>query len=147
MTAMKSARFQQGAAIVEFALVLPLLLVMTFIVTEFGRALMQYSTLTKSAREGARYLSMQLPGTGTTAARNLVVYGNTAGTGNALVAGLSLSHVPTPTWQLAGALPQINTVSVRVQGFTFQPLFGGMFGLAIGPYTFGDIVVTMRSGM
>ena len=130
---------------VEFALILPLLLAMTFVVTEFGRALLQYNTLTKSVREGARYLSTQLPGEGTTAARNLVVFGNTAGTGSPLVAGLSLSHVPAPSWQLAGALPQINTVSVRVQGFTFQPMFGGVFGQQIGPYVFSDIVATMRS--
>jgi hypothetical protein len=142
---MKSARFQQGAAIIEFALILPMLLVMTFIVTEFGRALMQYNTLTKSVREGARYLSTQLPGEGTTAARNLVVYGNTAGTGSPLAPGLSLSNVPTPTWQLVGSLPEINTVSIRVQGYTFQPIAGSVFGLSMGPYTFSDIVVTMRS--
>ena len=142
---MKSARFQSGVAIVEFALILPVLLIMAFIVTEFGRALMHYNTLTKSVREGARYLTTQLPGAGTTAARNLVVYGNTAGTGDPLVPGLSLANVPAPTWQLAGAVPEINTVSMRIQGFAFQPMFGGFFGLTLGPYTYSDIVVTMRS--
>ena len=39
---------ENGTALVEFALVLPLLLILTFITTEFSRALYQYNTLTKS---------------------------------------------------------------------------------------------------
>jgi Flp pilus assembly protein TadG len=142
---MKSAKFQRGVAVIELALVLPTLLVMTFLVTELGRAIMQYNVLTKSVRDGARYLSTQLPGQGITSARNLVVYGNTAGTGTALAPGLTSSNVPDPTWQLVGALPQINTVTLRVQGYAFQPMVGSVFGVGLGPYTFSDIVVTMRS--
>jgi hypothetical protein len=143
---MKNTRKSQtGVAIVEFALILPTLLILTFIVTEVGRALMQYNTLAKSVREGVRYLSVQLPGSGVDQAKNLVVYGNTDGTGSPLVPGLTLSKVPTPTWQPAGAVPQITTVSIRVQGYSFQPMINGMFGLTIGPYTFSDIVATMRS--
>jgi Flp pilus assembly protein TadG len=142
---MKSAKFQKGVAVVELALVLPTLLIMTFIVTEMGRAIMQYNALTKSVRDGTRYLTTQLPGQGITQARNLVVFGNTAGTGTAVVRGLATTHVPDPTWQLAGALPQINTVTLRVQGYAFTPMVGTVFGLSLGPYTFNDIVVTMRS--
>ena len=52
---------QKGTAIVEFALVLPFLLLLTFITTEFGRAIWQYNTLAKSVRDAARYLSLQTP--------------------------------------------------------------------------------------
>ena len=54
-------RRQKGVAIVEFALVLPFLLLLTFITTEFGRAIWEYNTLTKSVRDAARYLSIQTP--------------------------------------------------------------------------------------
>jgi Flp pilus assembly protein TadG len=142
---MKRKSLQRGTAAVEFALILPLLLVLTLMVTELGRALMQYDTLTKSVRDAARYLSVQTPGTHQAQARNLVVYGNTAGTGTPLVPGLSLANVPAPTWQPAGTVPAITTVTVQVTGFTFTPMVGSVFGLSLGPYTFGAISATMRS--
>jgi Flp pilus assembly protein TadG len=45
---------QQGSAIVEFALVLPLLLLFLFGVIEFGLAIYNKQILTNAAREGAR---------------------------------------------------------------------------------------------
>src|SRR5438105_5883676 len=127
---MRKKSLQSGVAIVEFALVLPLLLLLTMTVTEFGRALYQYDILAKAVRDAARYLSVQTPGTHTTEARNLVVYGNTAGTGAALALGLDLSKVPVPTWQTAGAGPFINTVTVKISGYTFHSLFTSVFGIA-----------------
>jgi Flp pilus assembly protein TadG len=43
-----------GQALVEFALVLPLLLVLVIAVFEFGRAWSAYQVITDAAREGAR---------------------------------------------------------------------------------------------
>jgi hypothetical protein len=136
---------QVGAALVEFALILPLLLLLTFITTEFGRAMYQYNTLTKSVRDAVRYLSIQTPGTHLIEARNLMVYGNTAGTGTPLALGLTTSHVPDPTWQTAGANPVINTVTVRIQGYTFNSLFPNVFGISFGNIPFNPISATMRS--
>ena len=45
---------ERGSAIIEFALVLPLMLLLIFGITEFGRALMTTNILTQAAREGAR---------------------------------------------------------------------------------------------
>jgi len=45
---------QRGQALIEFALTLPMLLVVMFMITEFGRALFQYNLLAQSTREGAR---------------------------------------------------------------------------------------------
>ncbi len=139
---------QRGAAIVEFAFSLPLLLLLTMITTEFGRAIYQYNTIVKSLRGAARYLSVQTPGAvdpaAITAATNLVVFGNTAGTGQALVPGLALANVATPTWQTAGSDPLINTVTITVTGFTFHPLVNGVFGTAFGDISFHDISATMR---
>lgn len=49
---------QHGSAIVEFALVLPILLLLLAGVYGIGRAYAQYETLTKATRDGARLLSM-----------------------------------------------------------------------------------------
>lgn len=144
---------QNGVAMVEFALVLPLLLILTFIVTEYSRALYQYNTLTKSVRDAARYLSTQNPGTKITEAKNLVVFGNLAGTGTPLAFGLTTAQVPAPVWLPKGAAPVINTVTVQVgygaagtaaQNYTFTPLVASVFGLNFGNVTYAPISATMR---
>lgn len=138
---------QVGVAMVEFALILPLLLLLTFITTEFGRAMYQYNTLTKSVRDAVRYLSIQTPGTHISEASNLIVYGNLAGTGTPLALGLTLANVPTPTWQIAGSNPVINTVTVQVTGYTFNSLFPSVFGIPFGNITFTNFSATMRSSL
>lgn len=144
---MKTRTIQRGVALVEFALILPFLLLLTFITTEFGRAMYQYNTIAKSVRDAARYLSIQLPNTHISEARNLVVYGKlAAGAGDQpLALGLTTSNVPTPTWQNAGATPIITTVTVEVSGYTFNSMVASVFGLGFGSYTFSPIRATMRS--
>lgn len=134
-----------GAALVEFALVLPLLLLASVTTTELGRAIYQYNTIVKAVRDGARYLSLQSPGSHAAEARNLVVYGNIAGTGAALAPGLSLSQVGQPVWATTGANPLINTVSITVSGYVFRPLLTGVFGVAFANLTYNDIGAVMRS--
>lgn len=136
---------QRGVAAVEFALILPFLLILSFLTTEFGRALYQYNSMAKAVRDGARYLSVQTPGTHLTESANLIVYGNTQGTGNPLIAGLTTAHVQTPVWSTAGTDPVINTVTVRISGFQFDAMFSGFFGINFPPITFSDITATMRS--
>jgi len=135
---------QRGTAIVEFALVLPFLLLLTMTTTEFGRAIYQYNTIVKSLRAATRYLSLQTPNTMTTEATNLVVFGNIAGTGPALVPGLIVAQVSTPTWQTTGSNPVINTVKITVTGYTFHSLFTSVFGVTFGDITYGDISASMR---
>jgi Flp pilus assembly protein TadG len=48
----------RGAAAVEFALVLPLLLILVFGIIDFGRAFNAQITLTQAAREGARMTAL-----------------------------------------------------------------------------------------
>ena len=149
---------QKGAALVELALILPLLLLLTFITTEFGRAMFEYNAVTKSTRNAVRYLSYQTPGNpiavavAVTEARNLMVYGNLLGTGTPLVRGLTLANVPEATcctWQLSGTNPMINTVTVRVTNYTYHSLFPSVFGIAFGDangdITFSTITATMRA--
>ncbi len=140
---------QYGVAIVEFALVLPLLLILTFITTEFGRALYQYNILTKSVRDAARYLSVQTPGDTTIypTAKNLVVYGNPAGTGSTLAYGLSTAMISDPVWQLQGFSPVINTVTITITGYTFKPLITSAFGVNFGNISYAPISATMRGAL
>jgi hypothetical protein len=46
---------ERGQNMIEFALVLPVLLLIMFGIIEFGRLLLFYAVTTTSAREGARY--------------------------------------------------------------------------------------------
>lgn len=86
---------QRGIAIVEFAIALPLMLLLMLATAEFGRALYQYNTLTKAVRDGTRYLSNHVlpdssgiiaicnPVAATT--RNLVIYGRINNSGSPLI--------------------------------------------------------------
>lgn len=141
------ARHQRGVAILEFALVLPFLLLLTFIATEFGRAFYEFHILTKSARDGARYISVEQQGTSIEETRNLMVYGYVQPPADArpLAPGLSATNVPDPVWSTTGTAPVINIVTVRITGYQFQSLVTSIFGLQFGSLTFPDITATMRS--
>jgi len=52
------ARDERGAALVEFALCLPLLLVVIAGIVDFGFAFQRYEVITNAAREGARLASL-----------------------------------------------------------------------------------------
>ena len=54
-------RSNRGNAMVEFALVFPLLLLVCFGITEFGRAWMTMNILTSAAREGVRLAVVTAP--------------------------------------------------------------------------------------
>ncbi len=51
---LRKEKGQRGQAMVEFALVLPLLLIITFIIIDFGFAFSQWVIITNATREGAR---------------------------------------------------------------------------------------------
>ncbi|MCG2621615.1 pilus assembly protein [Arthrobacter sp. I2-34] len=55
---MKALRREHGAAAVEFALVLPILLLVVIGIAEFGRAFFTEISLAQAAREGARVMAL-----------------------------------------------------------------------------------------
>lgn len=98
-TLMKS---QQGLALVETAIALPFLLFVMLAASEFTFAFVQHTTLTKAARDGARYaaeeaidgtLTVNLSNALKDETRRLTVYGNKAGTGTPVVNNLSVNDV------------------------------------------------------
>jgi len=54
---------EAGQSMVEFALILPILLLMVLGVVDFGRAFFTYEALANAAREGARYCALNAPAT------------------------------------------------------------------------------------
>ena len=54
MTISKRLKSERGAELIEFALVLPLLLLVVMGIAEFGFIFMRYEVVTNAAREGAR---------------------------------------------------------------------------------------------
>jgi Flp pilus assembly protein TadG len=94
---------QRGVAVVETVIITPLLLFLILLTAEVTHAFVDHNTLSKSARNGARYLasSAALGTTGVivltaqkvNATRNLVVFGNAAGTGSPILPGLTTGNV------------------------------------------------------
>lgn len=60
---LKLIKQQQGQSLVEFALLLPMLVVILFGTVEFGRLWMTMNVLTGAAREGARVAAVTAPNT------------------------------------------------------------------------------------
>lgn len=59
----KLIKQQQGQSLVEFALLLPMLVIILFGTVEFGRLWMTMNVLTGAAREGARVAAVTAPNT------------------------------------------------------------------------------------
>ena len=59
--AARLARSDSGAAMVEFAIVLPLMALLVFGMIDFGRAFKFYNNLAQAVRDGARYGAAQDP--------------------------------------------------------------------------------------
>ncbi|HET6980262.1 MAG TPA: TadE family protein [Pyrinomonadaceae bacterium] len=113
---------ERGLQLVEVAIVIPVILMLFGATAEFGRYFYEYTTLAKASRVGSRYLATAMvSGSEDTAAKNLVVYGNAAGTGSPILTGLSTTHVVITRTGGVPVLPQ--TVTVSIAGFKHQPIF------------------------
>lgn len=144
---------ERGTATIEAAITLPLLLFLMFAIVELGRAFVQYTVLANAVRNASRYLADSALN-GTTgvvvvtpalqaATRNLVVHGNEAGAGAAILPGLAPAQVTVAD---AGG----NNVRVSAL-YPYQPLLGATLpNLGVGPsvidMTFNmNVAVTMRA--
>ena len=118
----------QAAQLVEFALVLPMLLLVVLGIAEFGFIFQRYEVVTNAAREGARMAV--LPGyTDADVDARVRVYvtqGKVPTTGtNPTVA---ITNVTIP---VGAGLPPVNAKRVVVtytHSYTFLPAIGGWFG-------------------
>jgi Flp pilus assembly protein TadG len=85
-------RGERGAALVEFTIGALVFLTATFGVIEFSRLLWTHNALSDAARRGARY-AVTHPSADETVVKNIVVFGNEAGTGNPIATGLTTGDV------------------------------------------------------
>jgi Flp pilus assembly protein TadG len=59
----KNIKRSRGQSLLEFALILPLMLLLITFIVDLGRVVVYYSTISNAAREGARYGVMLEPET------------------------------------------------------------------------------------
>ena len=115
-------RDESGVKLVELAIVLPIFILLFAATAEFGRYFYEYTTLAKATRVGARYLATAaVKTTEDTNAKNIVVFGNSAGTGTPILSGLTTSNVTITRSGGVSSVPQ--TVTVQITGFKHQPIF------------------------
>ena len=116
---------EKGAALAELAILVPFLILMVAAISEFGCFFQTYTTLAKSTRAAARYLSNHPFATSQDEATNLAVCGQLSCTGvPPLAQNLSSANVCI---QSTGS-PKIETVTVSIGGscataYNFRPLF------------------------
>lgn len=136
-------RDERGVQLVELSLVIPIMLMLFAAVAEFGLYFHEYSTAAKAARLGARFMCSKSLDSGTTdwekQTKNLVVYGNTAGTGSPVLYGLSQGNVDIKyeggTYSGGAGVPERVTISII--NYKHQPIFDlgkltkGSFSLAV----------------
>lgn len=146
---------QKGVEAIELSIVLSLLMVLAFGVSELGRALYQYNTLAKATRDAARYLSTQGAGVGWNNAKCLAISGTMDCSGPVLAPGLTTAMVSicdqsncpaTHQGQTTGA-GSINLVSVTIgggQGAGTAYQFVSAVPFVIPNINFGPITTTLR---
>lgn len=144
---------QKGVAAVELAILLIPMLMIVFGATELGRALYQYNTLLKSARDATRYLTVVPLGTGQEEARCLALYGRfdagaAPGAKCAAVTPLldqmtpEMVQIPAPEYGVPTGAGSINLVRVVITGYVFSSLVP----FIVPDITLGPVTVTMRHG-
>ncbi len=113
-------RGERGATAVEFAFILPLLIVLVLGIAEFGRAFQVSGTLSAAAREGVRVMALQNdPAAARTAVRNAAPSLNPAVTN----AQITITPASCPT----GA----TSTTVRVTVTYPLPFLTGFFGSGV----------------
>lgn len=112
-------RSERAAAMVEFAIVLPILLLLVFGIIDFGRALYTLNNLTAAVREGARLASTQISPDPTTGGSMSAV--STAVT-NYVVGFGGNSGPPTISETFSGAPPNMQSVTVQIVNYPFTPI-------------------------
>jgi Flp pilus assembly protein TadG len=121
-----SSRSQRGAAAVELALLLILLLLITAGIVGFGRTFWYYNALAKATRDGARAMSMANKDTISTvavpAAKALVV---AAVNGANLLPALTAANVSVTCSPACDDGSAPDNVTVQITGYTID--IGGLF--------------------
>ena len=142
-------RSERGAELIEFALTLPLLLLLVLGIIEFGFLFQEYEVVTNAAREGARIGSM-IPSAGYTAAE-----ATKRATDYVTAGGLKVAQMnPAPTAvtsqvPITGTGKCIPVVTVTVNYEHPVPFLSGImnyFGSALGTIPLKGVSVMRTEG-
>ena len=139
--ALRGGKQQRGQDLVEFALVVPILILLLFGILQIGLLVMQYNTVANAAREGARYgiIAREAPGSGNCGSADATI-DTILDAACRIAAGLDANDV-TVTWSKPGGVsPAFGAVNVTVSypaEVSITPLieaFGGTgtFNLSAG---------------
>lgn len=120
------ARNERGQALVEFAIVLPMLLLLLLGIVDFARAWNVYEVLTDAAREGARVAVVDQPATTEQDVRDAIV-----AAGQRAAIGIDPADI-TITGFHAGRGTQ---ATVRVEYDYELKWVGALLGLVVGDRT------------
>ncbi|KAE8765550.1 TadE/TadG family type IV pilus assembly protein [Georgenia thermotolerans] len=115
---MSRSKHDRGASAVEFALVIPMLVLLVFGIVELGRAYQVQTTLSAAAREGARSVALGKP---TEAAGAIKNFDSTIAIADSEIT-ISPTSCPSP-----GATPAVTTnvkVTVRHKHHFLTDFFG-----------------------
>ena len=107
---------EKGATLVEFSLGITVFAMAMFAVLEFGRVLWAHNALTDAARRGARYAVLHAQAD-SASVKNMVVFGNAAGTGNPMLPNLTVDKVLV---NYDGFGLNEGTVTVSIDQYQFQ---------------------------
>lgn len=149
----RDPRRARGIAAVEFVVSVPFIFLLLFGGAELGRVFVHYQTLSYAIRDSARFVSensiigttgvISITGTTVTRAKNLAVYGNIVGSGNARLPNYFPSHV---------AVVDAGGDNIRVSAtYPYQSMLSrlpklGFFGGGTSFFNFNmHIAVTMRA--
>lgn len=95
-------RKQRGVAVVECVIILPVVLFIMLAVAEMANLILTYNTLTRTVRDGARYISseagagpgvIQLTDDKIERTQNLTVYGKITAGGKTVLPGMTTDNV------------------------------------------------------
>jgi Flp pilus assembly protein TadG len=135
----------KGLAVIEMAIILPILILLTLAAGEFGRAFIQYSRLSHRVQSAARFVAENalqgttgvalLTSTVNTQARNLVVYGTPSVGTTPAVPGLSPDDV------VVTVTPE-GVISVSIN-YAYKPVIGEVFPA----FGFGEDIETAAISM
>ncbi|MEE9139819.1 MAG: TadE/TadG family type IV pilus assembly protein [Alphaproteobacteria bacterium] len=130
----KLARDRRGTTAVEFAFLLPLLLMVLLTLTELGRGFLQANAVEKGLRAGGLYAARAeypLPAAASQTVENLVKTGTLDGAGSYLAPGwadaaAAFSFPPPTTFAVDDQDVPVYSLSASVP---FEPLFPGVMSM------------------
>lgn len=115
-------RDERGGTIAELAILIPFLIVMVATVAELGRLFQTYTSLSKSTRAAARYLSNNAYDENFIGkAKQMALCGKiSCASGEEVVSGLKIEHIDITSEGDAG---NPSTVTVSIKNYDFEPIF------------------------